>query len=71
MFKSQAGSWDGKLKLLFPIIKRVVLKVRKDVGTDTNIEHKQKELAFIKEATCALKEAWWLENDTSGTFVKI
>jgi len=71
MFKSQAGSWDGKLKLLFPIIKRVVLKVRKDVGTDTNIEHKQKELAFIKEATGALKEAWWLENDTSGTFVKV
>jgi hypothetical protein len=71
MFKSQAGSWDGKLKLLFPIIKRVVLKVRKDIGTDTNIEHKQKELAFIKEATGAIKEAWWLESNTSGTFVPV
>lgn len=71
IFKSQAGSWDGKLKLLFPIIKRVVLKVREDVGTDTNIEHKQKELGFIKEATGALKEAWWLESNTSGTFVKV
>jgi hypothetical protein len=71
MFKSQAGSWDGKLKLLFPIIKRVVLKVRENIGTDTNIEHKQRELAFIKESTGALKEAWWLESNTSGNFVQV
>ena len=71
MFKSQAGSWDGKLKVLFPIIKRVVLKVRENVGTDSNIEHKQKELAMIKEATGASKEAWWLESNTNGEFVKV
>ena len=70
IFQSQAGSWDGKLNLIFPFIKRTVLKVRKDVGTDTNIEHKQKELQFIKSIT-KLKEAWWIENNTSGAFVKV
>lgn len=71
MFKSQAGSWDGKLNLLFPIIKRVVLKTRKNIGTDTNVEHKQKEIQFIKKATGVTQEAWWLESNTSGKFVRV
>jgi len=71
MFKSQAGSWDGKLELIFPFIKNVVIKVRETIGTDTNIKHKQKELALIKRATGLSKEAWWVESDTSGNFVKI
>lgn len=65
------GSWDAKMKLIYPFIQRAIIKTKEYIGTDSNFELKQKELDFFKSVSAGSKDCFWYESDDKGELHKI
>jgi hypothetical protein len=68
---NNVGSWDAKLKLVYPFIQRAIIKTKEHIGTDNNSELKQKELDFFKSVSGGSKDCFWYESDVDGEPHKI
>jgi hypothetical protein len=68
---NNVGSWDAKLKLVYPFIQRAIIKTKEHIGTDSNSELKQKELEFFKSVSGGTKDCFWYESDINGQLHQI
>jgi len=68
---SSIGSWDAKMKLIYPFIQRAIIKTKEYIGNDKNSELKQKELEFFKNVSGGGSDCFWYESDNNGEIQKI
>jgi hypothetical protein len=68
---NNVGSFDAKIKLVYPFIQRAIIKTKEYIGTDKNSELKRRELEFFKIASGGSKDCFWYESDVNGVLQRI
>lgn len=63
---SSVGSWDAKMKLIYPFIQKAIIKTKEFIGNDKNSHLKQKELDFFKSVSGLSRDCYWYESDSDG-----
>ena len=68
---NKVGSFDAKIKLIYPFIQRAIIKTKEHIGEDKNSELKEKELEFLKSVSGGSRDCFWYESDNRGQLQKI
>lgn len=68
---NNVGSWDAKMKLIYPFIQRAIIKTKEYIGKDKNSDLKEKELQFFKSVSGGSKDCFWYESDDKGDLHQI